>query len=273
MSFNNFRKIIDEIGAYLYRVDLHNWGEPLLNDELYKMIAYARSHDIQVRVSSNLNGIDRTKAEKLVKSGLDVLIVSLDGASQETYAQYRVGGRFNKVTSGIKMINELKKELNVSKPSIVWQFLVMKHNENEILKAKRMSRELGVDELDFLAIHCDMGREIFWDRKTRFEKTANWLPRNKEFRMYNLATGEKKNRPKTCNFLWAQSAINWNGSVSPCCASYDEKYDFGNTFEINFKDVWNNDKYRQARRIVQSKKTGKNDRLIVCYYCVKNGFI
>jgi MoaA/NifB/PqqE/SkfB family radical SAM enzyme len=126
MSFDNFRRIIDELGAYLYRVDLHNWGEPLLNDEIYRMISYARARNIEVRVSSNLNVIDQVKAEKLVKSGLDVLIVSLDGASQETYMQYRVGGRFDKVLNSIKMVTEIKKELSASKPFIIWQFLVMR---------------------------------------------------------------------------------------------------------------------------------------------------
>lgn len=273
MSFDNFRRIIDELGAYLYRVDLHNWGEPLLNDELYRMISYARSHNIQVRVSSNLNIIDRLKAEKLVRSGLDVLIVSLDGASQETYAQYRVGGRFDKVISGIKMITKLKKELNVSKPFIIWQFLVMKHNEHEIPKAKSMTKELAVNQLDLFAIQCDMGRQIFWDDKTRIEKAASWLPSDEEFCVYDLTTGKRKNPPKTCNFLWVQSAINWNGSVSPCCALYDEKYDFGNAFTIGFKNIWNNDKYRQARKIVRTKKTTKNDLQNICCYCAKNGFI
>ena len=79
------------MGAYLYRVDLHNWGEPLLNDEIYRMISYARASNIEVHVSSNLNVINKVKAEKLVESGLDVLIVSLDGACQETYMQYRIG--------------------------------------------------------------------------------------------------------------------------------------------------------------------------------------
>lgn len=273
MSFKNFRRIIDELGAYLYRVDLHNWGEPLLNDELYRMISYAKASNIEVRVSSNLNVIDQVKAEKLVRSGLDVLIVSLDGASQETYMQYRIGGSFDKVTNGIKMIAELKSKLSTSKPFIIWQFLVMRHNEHEISQLKGIARELGANQVDIWAIRCDMGREIFWDDKMRLEKTAKWLPRNEKFHIYDLATGMRKNRPKTCNFLWVQSAINWNGSVSPCCALYDEKYDFGNAFDISFKNVWNNDKYQQARKIVRTKKNNKSDLQNVCYYCLKNGFI
>jgi radical SAM protein with 4Fe4S-binding SPASM domain len=273
MSFDNFKRIIDELGPYLYRVDLHNWGEPLLNSELYKMISYARTHNIQVRVSSNLNVIDRVKAEKLVKSGLDVLIVSLDGASQETYAQYRIGGLFDKVAAGIKMITEIKKELNVSNPFIIWQFLVMRHNEHEISLAETIAKELGVNQLDFWAIRCDMGREIFWNDETRIRNTAKWLPRNEKFRIYDLSKGKRKNRPKSCSFLWVQSAINWNGSVSPCCALYEEKYDFGNAFKTGFKHVWNNDKYRQARKIVRTKKPDTSDLSNVCSYCVKNGFV
>ena len=273
MSFENFRKIIDELGPYLYRIDLHNWGEPLFNDEIYRMISYAKASNIEVRVSSNLNLINKVKAEKLVKSGLDVLIVSLDGASQETYMQYRKGGNFDKVTNGIKMIKELKTELSTSKPFIIWQFLVMRHNEHEISLVKRIVKELEVNQLDLLAIHCDMGREIFWDDRTRFEKTEKWLPRNEKFCTYDLATGTRKNRHNMCNFLWVQSAINWNGSVSPCCALYDEKYDFGNAFDISFKNVWNNDKYQQARKIVRTKKATKSDLQNVCGYCAKNGFI
>jgi radical SAM protein with 4Fe4S-binding SPASM domain len=273
MSFVNFRKIIDELGAYLYRVDLHNWGEPFLNDEIYQMIRYAREHNIEVRVSSNLNVIDHLKAEKIVQSGLDVLIVSLDGASQETYRQYRSGGFFDHVTSNIKMIQQIKKELNLSKPFIIWQFLVMRHNEHELFLAETIAKNLSVNQLDFWAIRCDMGREIFWDDKMRIENAAKWLPFNEKYRIYDLSKGKRKNRSETCYFLWVQSTINWNGSVSPCCALYEEKYDFGNAFEIGFKHIWNNDKYRQARIIVRVKKPDKSDLSNVCSHCVKNGFI
>jgi MoaA/NifB/PqqE/SkfB family radical SAM enzyme len=272
MSFDNFRKIIDELGPYLYRVDLHNWGEPLLNDEIYSMISYAHNNNIEVRVSSNFNVINQVKAEKLVKSGLDVLIVSLDGASPETYVKYRVGGSFDKVTSGIKMVSELKTKLKTLKPVIILQFLVMRHNEHEMSLVKGIADELGANQVDLWSIRCDMGREIFWDDKTRLEKTANWLPQNEDFCVYDIKTGARKRHSANCNFLWVQSAINWNGSVSPCCASYNEAYDFGNAFEIGFKNVWNNNKYRQAREIVRTKKFNKGDLQNVCYYCVKNGF-
>lgn len=269
MSFNNFKRIVDEIGKYLYRIDLHNWGEPLLNDDIFDIIRYAHYRGIEVRVSTNLNFLDANKVENLVRSGLDELLVSLDGASQETYEKYRVGGDFNKVIKGIKAIIEKKKEVNKFTPFITWQFLVMRHNEHEISKAKKMAKDLGVDRLILSSIRCDMGRGLFWNDETKLEKTKKWLPRNEKYKIYS----KKQKGFKNCNFLWVQSVINWNGSVSPCCAVYDEKYDFGNMFYSSFKDIWNNKKYRASRRMVRQKSVCNSDMKTVCSYCIVNGGI
>jgi hypothetical protein len=93
MSFSLFKKIIDETGKYLISIDLFNWGEPLLNKETYKMIAYANKKHIVTSVSTNFNFLSEKLAEQLILSGLDILILSIDGASQESYEQYRVGCR------------------------------------------------------------------------------------------------------------------------------------------------------------------------------------
>ena len=171
------------------------------------------------------------------------------------------------------MITELKLKLNTSKPLIIWQFLVMRHNEQEISPVKDIARELGVNQVDIWAIRCDMGREIFWDAESRFENTRKWLPYDERFCIYDLTTGKRKDPPNTCNFLWTISAINWNGSVSPCCGLYVEKFDFGNVFCSGFKTIWNNDNYRLARQIVRTKKIGKTDYLNVCSNCVEKGFL
>jgi MoaA/NifB/PqqE/SkfB family radical SAM enzyme len=130
MPFDDFKKIIDELGEYLYKIDLHNWGEPLLNEEIYKMICYAHKHDIKVDLSTNLNFFNKIKARKLVESGLDCLIISLSGISQESYQKYHIGGKFNKVIEGTIKIIEIKKVLHISTPFLIWRFLVMKHNED-----------------------------------------------------------------------------------------------------------------------------------------------
>jgi len=263
MSFENFKKIIDELGAYLYEVDLHNWGEPLLNKEIYDMILYSHVHNIKVSLSTNLNFFDEVRCERLVKCNLDHLIVSLDGASQETYEKYRVGGNFDKVIDGIKMVIQKKKELYSFSPFITWQFLVMKHNEHEIPDAQRIATEIGVDKFELMPIHGDMGREVFWNEDKITAKAVDWLPRSKNYGL---------NKMSPCNFLWCQAVVNWNGAVSPCCAVYPEKYDFGNMFDAGgFKKIWNNEKYRAARKIIRQKKTHSSlDKEIICSYCLIN---
>ncbi|MCD4703627.1 MAG: radical SAM protein [Methanosarcinaceae archaeon] len=271
MSFDNFRKVIDELGTYLYEVDLHNWGEPLLNEEIYAMISYAHKRNIKVNLSTNLNFFDEDKAKKLVESGLDHLIVSLDGASQETYRQYRVGGDFDNVIKGIKSIIHIKKEQNKTFPVLTWQFLVMAQNEREISEAEQMANDLGVDKFELFPIHSDMGRELFLNREERMEIARKWLPQDDKYNSYTLK--RNKTNPNTCSFLWFQSIINWNGSISPCCSVYPEIYDFGNIFDSNFKNIWNNAKYKASRKMVRQKRVHDNDMKTVCANCINNEFI
>ncbi|MCJ7760399.1 radical SAM protein [Candidatus Bathyarchaeota archaeon] len=275
MPLGDFKKIIDELGSYLYRVDLHNWGEPLLNNELGKMIEYANSKNIEVRLSSNLNLMNEDKAEELVASGLDSLIVSLDGASQESYAKYRIGGKYDRVLDGVRMVANAKKKFGMKTPRIVWQFIVFKQNEHEIQKVRETYSDLGFDSNELIIARPDMGREIFWSDEMRTENLRHWLPNDETFCSYDRITGKRRKSRVVgkCNFLWVQAAINWNGSVSPCCAVYEEKYDFGNAFDNRFMKIWNNQKYRAARQVVRKRGTVAPRENIVCYCCARNGFI
>ena len=262
LSFNNFKRIIDELGAYLYRVDLHNWGEPLLNEEIYDMVHYAHIHNVEVDLSTNLKLFDKEKAEKLVESGLDRLIISLSGTNQETYQKYHIGGDFNSVIEGTEMMVRKKKELHSNTPSITWRFLVMRHNEHQIAEVQKMARPLGVD-IELMAIHGDMGMELFWNENRRLEAAADWLPLDERYGLNSM---------KPCAFLWVQAVINCDGSVSPCCAVYPEKYDFGNMFnDGGFKKVWNNENYRTARRTIREKRVRSSDDMKnACAYCLNN---
>jgi radical SAM protein with 4Fe4S-binding SPASM domain len=165
---------------------------------------------------------------------------------------------------GTKKIIEKKKELHSSTPFITWRYLVMKHNEHEVAKAQKEANDLGVDELQLMAIHGDMGQELYWNEKRMVRENAEWLPLDAKYRL---------DRIKPCNFLWVQTVINWNGSVSPCCAVYPEKDDFGNIFDAGgFKKIWNNEKYRVARRIIRRKRINRSHDIMenVCARCLIN---
>lgn len=271
LSYDRFSRIVDEVGKYLYEIDLYNWGEPFLNPDIYKIISYAHKHRIKTRISSNLNRISNDDCEKIIHSGLDELVVSLDGVDQESYGKYRVGGDFSLVMSNLKRLIELKREEKSANPRIVWQYLVMKHNEEHIERAKSMAEELGVDKLLLRPMRCDMGMEVFLSDSKKVASVENWLPENSEYSRYDYIKKTKKMRPLKCLFLETTMVINPDGSVSPCCGVADQKWDFGNVFNSSFKDVWNNDLYRRARRVVAGKEKSAED--VICSYCVKNGFL
>jgi MoaA/NifB/PqqE/SkfB family radical SAM enzyme len=98
MALDDFKKLIDEVAEYAYFLDLYNWGEPFLHPQIFDMINYASSRNISTRVSTNLNYFDVGMAEQAVVSGLEELVISLDGADQETYETYRVGGSLERGT-------------------------------------------------------------------------------------------------------------------------------------------------------------------------------
>lgn len=273
MNFETFKKIIDELFPYLYEISIHNWGEPFINENFFKMIKYAHDKKIKTVTSSNLNLIDEEKAEKIVRSGLDWLSVSLDGASQETYSKYRIGGDFNKVIENIKLIQKKKKELRKNNPIVNWQFLVMRQNEHEIEKARKMAKELGI-EISFDKMRADFGKELMESDKTRIKNAMKFLPLNGKYCRYDYEKMERKVKLKTCPFLWTQSTVNWNGSVAPCCAVWEEKYDFGDITSQTFKKIWNNEKYRFSRELISKKGRikNKNNTKTICANCLVYGF-
>jgi radical SAM protein with 4Fe4S-binding SPASM domain len=258
---------MDECGPYLWEVNLYNWGEPLLNKELFEMVKYSKIFKVRVSISTNLNHFNNSICSDLVLSGVDEVVVSLDGTSQESVSKYQVGNDFKKVVANIKRLANCKKELNKKTPAITWRFLVNSFNENEIGNAKKLSREIGVDNLKINKFRCDMGKELLFDDDEQFKNVSSWLPTNESLSYYDYAQKRKK-KIKNCRWLWLQSSINWNGSVSPCCAVWYEKYDFGNIGDKSFKIIWNSAKYKEAREITRKKDIKATDN--ICSICYSN---
>jgi radical SAM protein with 4Fe4S-binding SPASM domain len=272
LSFDSFRRILDELGVYLIHLDLCNWGEPLLNRDIYKMIRYAKQFNIDTKVDSNLNHLDERGATEMILSGLDKIIVSIDGATPASYSKYRVGGDFYKVINNLELLIKKRKELNRVNPYISWQFLVFRHNEHEIKKVKALGRDLGVE-------HVGITKAFIGDR--------DWIPRNKRYSNYEVegdfgnsdAPAEstsaylRSNQGNLCDWPWQAMVINSNGSVSPCCSVEDEKDDFGNILQEPFRQIWNNERYRLARSYIRDGffRADKTDN--VCVGCNHLGLI
>ena len=236
-----FSQTIDEIHKDLLYLIFYFQGEPYLNTSFLDMVKYASDKGIYTATSTNAHYLNDEAARKTVESGLDRLIISIDGTTQETYKQYRVGGNLEKVIEGAKNIVKWKKELNSKTPFVFFQFLVVKHNEHQIEEIQQLAKEIGVDEVRFKSAQVydyenDPNQLIpTIDKFSRYKKNKDgtYTPKNK------LA-----NR---CRKLWHANVITWDGLVVPCCFDKDAMHQLGNLKNQSFKTVWNNDNYKQFR--------------------------
>jgi len=116
MDFDHFKKFMARVGPYVIRMELMNWGESLFNRKLPEMIAEAKRHGIALELHENFNHVSEDTIEKLVLSGLDILSISIDGLTQETYEQYRIGGKLDRVLANLDTVVRKKRELGRSTP-------------------------------------------------------------------------------------------------------------------------------------------------------------
>src|SRR5690349_14448949 len=133
-----FRETIDQLHKELSYLVFYFQGEPFLNPAFLEMVSYASSKGIYTATSTNAHYLNDENSRKTVESGLDRLIISIDGTTQDTYQQYRVGGKLDKVLQGASNIVKWKKELGSKTPFIIFQFLVVRHNEHQIEEAQKL---------------------------------------------------------------------------------------------------------------------------------------
>lgn len=105
------KRIIKEVGKQLFYINYYFQGEPFLNPQFLDLIKEAKKNNIYTATSTNAHFIDKAKAKEIVNSGLDRLIISIDGTTQETYENYRVHGILEKVLEASKNMVAAKKEL------------------------------------------------------------------------------------------------------------------------------------------------------------------
>lgn len=266
ISFDIFKKVVDEIGQHLTLIRLYNWGEPMLNKDLLRMVNYAKERGIDIKTSTNLSvKMKDDQIAALLKAGLGKIYISCNGASSESYLKYHVGGDFNLVIDNMKRLVQKKKEIPGCHTKLVWLFHVFKHNEHEIDIAKALAKKIGI-KIKISKMRPDMGKEVFETTQRALERDLAWIPDNPA---YTVASTKQKKRIG-CALPWTETMINWDGSVLPCCAVYSEKYAFGNILENSFEQIWNNEMYVAARKEILGMK---NDKQTICHICKSSGYL
>lgn len=244
-----FHKTIDEIHKDLLYLIFYFQGEPYLNRDFLEMVKYASAKGIYTATSTNAHYLTDEVAKKTVESGLDRLIISIDGTTQEVYEQYRRGGKVEKVIQGAKNIVKWKKELKSKTPFVFFQFLVVKPNEHQIEDIKKLAEEVGVDEVRFKTAQV-------YDYEN---DPNNLIPENDKFSRYKKDRSGKhiaKNKlANHCWKLWHANVITWDGMVVPCCFDKDAQHRLGDLKNQSFKEIWHNQQYKNFRsELMDSRK-------------------
>ncbi len=243
-----FNKTIDEIKDELMYLIFYFQGEPYLNPSFLDMVKYAHDRKIYTATSTNAHYLNDENAKRTIESGLDRLIISIDGTTQEVYQQYRIGGKLEKVLEGARNIVKWKKELKSNTPYVFFQFLVVKPNEHQLEDIKKLAKEIGVDDVRFKTAQIydyEDGNALIptIDKYSRYKKQED-------------GTYQIKN--KLANSCWKLShanVITWDGLVVPCCFDKDATHTLGDLKQQSFKEVWHNEQYKNFRsQLIQGRK-------------------
>ena len=246
MDIEVFKKVIDEIQKYTLNVLLYFQGEPLLHPNIITMIKYANNKNLYTYLSTNAQNLNKNISIQIVKSQLRHIIISIDGTTQQSYEQYRVGGSLAKAVEAIKFLKEEKEIQHSIFPKIEVQFVVFKHNENETETIKLLAKKWGANAVTIKSAQI-------YDYKEK----AKIIPSKQKYSRYIQKNGIwqlKKKIKNKCFRSWAGVVVNSEGEVLPCCFDKQSNFVFGNVQYSSIKEIFHNDKATKFRQQIKENR-------------------
>lgn len=261
LSVDDFVRVLGQVQSTAHTMQFYFQGEPLLNRHLPTMIAMAHNVGLYTIVSTNAQSLTRSMAQQLVQSGLNRIIVSIDGFSQESYASYRVGGDLHRALSGLRFLREAKEQYG-SRICIELQVLRLRSNEHEWQWIRRHYRQLGASRLvfktaqlsDYQHGHVLMPTDLRYSRYRRVADGSYQLHRSWIQRHWHNAP---------CYRLWSGCVITTSGQLLPCCYDKSANYVFGNLLSDSLSSIWHSKKANDFRQQVLCHR----NRLPICREC------
>ena len=258
MTFEQFRSILDQTGRYLFRINLYGFGEPLIFPETFAMVREASSRNIGVVISSNMNVGSPSLTTDLLDCGLELLIFSCHGTTDETVKKFM--GFSADIHRALENVADLVRERKRKRsrfPIIQWQYCVTGFNEHQMEEAAEIAEKLGIDAIRFI---------------------KPWFPPNAEDEWYStlfpLRSIESSDyRRRSCSWPYRGAYISWDGGMLPCCREelYPEN-DFGNVLSEEFQNIWNGSRYRESRKLINAPDSFQPRCRTICSTCSVLGF-
>jgi hypothetical protein len=155
MTLETFCRVLNEVGPHIKYLNFYDYGETFMHRRATDMIRHAKSVNPDVTIICSTNGhFFRTPDQQraIIETGVDEIIFSVDGASQEVYEKYRVGGRFDIVVKAMRGLLEMRRAMGRDKPSVMWRYILFDWNDSdeEMARARALAREIGVDQFRWL---------------------------------------------------------------------------------------------------------------------------
>lgn len=261
LPFETYEKFMDSAAPYLLYAIMWSWGEPLLNPDIYRMFASARQRNVLSVTSSNLNHFGEDHAREMVASGLDALVVALDGTTPETYERTRPGGSFQAVVDNTRLLVAEKRRTGAATPVVNLRMVVSRENEHEVEEFRRLARELDVDMVSFKAFSTRQAgyADAEWDRARAPDcSDLRWYDYDRDFSR-KKARGEYH-----CRFPWTKPTLFPDGSILACEFDLGADHALGNLNDATFEDIWFGNTAAHIRRAFQKDRNS----LPFCHECV-----
>lgn len=243
MSFDQFAAVIEPLKKVLLGVSLSVRGEPLINPHTLKMVKFCHENNIGTTFPTNFSlRFKDEEFDEMVASGLDHLMISIDGITQEVYSQYRVGGNLELVLSNAEKLIRAKRGLKSKTPSIEFKFIIFDHNRHQAEEAEKLANRIGFDKFSLVAAN-------------RSEERLN--------ASRQIADVNRRKR-KACYWPWNNLVVFWDGSTAPCCTRYFPMDHIGKRFEA----LWNGEKYQSLRKLFSSESGESEFGYEMCSDCM-----
>lgn len=289
MDIALYKKILHEAKdlSSLKEISFWGFGEPLLHPHILEMIALAKDLKVKTKLITNGMLLDREMAKGLIASGLDTIVVSIDGSSEAVHAEIRSGSDLVSVKDNIRALRLIRDDLDLLNPEIGIEFVATRRNVQELGNLRIIAGEIGANFIfvtNLLPYSSDMKEDIlYWnsidmripDRGSPFNPRIYLPPidnRDELAQALLKLSGPIDLSHQTihkgngyCKFVGEGSlVVSWDGEVSPCiplmhsysCYIFEREkkfkcYKIGNTKQKTIKELWQDPAYLSFRDRVQ----------------------
>ena len=264
LNFEVFKKFIDQ-NKQLLKIKLQGMGEPLVNNNFYKMVDYASQSGICSEITTNGSLLNEKNINFLKKSQLSRITISMDGATKETFENIRVKSNFDTVVdNSINLVKQFKRK--IIRPEISAWCTLQKKNIFAAEKIFDLCSDIGFDKLTYQIHLTDWGK-LEWREKNNKQQINN--DDTKILEVLNMIKNKSKKSnikveifeenllsfEKQCSWPWTSTYLSKTGDIVPCCIIGDEKVEsFGNINDQNFSKIWNSTKYMKFRDEIKNNQ-------------------